>query len=656
MYICLVQIAWVALVELLLDKEEECRMQKMLTMLAFGLLLWLGGSVRNIAAVNQHRAGSGTAGLEEALFRFGVPLADLPGPDVSDLPERYQQMVHRLLSVPPSERPPRQVCYYPGTDPKVVERVTHLLYSQPANPLDYYLINRWTTTAHGSTGSQGNPITLTYSFVPDGVSIRGDAGEPTSNNVLNATMNSLFGSPTVWKANFAQCFSRWSALSGVTYQEVSDDGATFPGSVGILGSRGDVRIASHPIDGAYNILAYDYYPNISDMVLDSGEPWNTSSGDYNFLRNVVMHEHGHGLGIDHVCPTNSTKLLEPYYSSSFDGPQHDDIRAAQRNYGDHYENNDASGTATNLGSVGNGTTNVNDVGTDNASDTDWYKFTVTANKRVTAIMTPVGATYFSDPQNGDGSCPTPTTQLNTLDDQNLDLRLYGTDGSTILYNANTQPAGVAETVPLTTLSAAGTYYLRILNNSANDVVQLYNLSLTVSDVPAPVIAVTAPNGGETWNIGELQSVTWTSQNIVGSVAIDINRSYPTGNWESITAGSGNTGSFSWTVIGPTTIAARIRIVSVTQPSVGDTSNASFSIATLVPPNPPQIVIVSDTAHAALYWSPIAGGGIQYEIFRDSTANGSFTQLIGTTSDTSFVDSNAVNSTNKVFYLLRTVTP
>ena len=34
--------------------------------------------------------------------------------------------------------------------------------------------NRWSTTASGPTGRQGDPITLTWSFVPDGTTIPGE--------------------------------------------------------------------------------------------------------------------------------------------------------------------------------------------------------------------------------------------------------------------------------------------------------------------------------------------------------------------------------------------------------------------------------------------------------------------------------------------------
>ena len=242
-------------------------------------------------------------------------------------------------------------------------------------------------------------------------------------------MTSKFGSATAWKAKFAQAFTEWSALTGIRYQEVTDDGAAFPGSPGQLGARGDVRISSHPIDGQYGILAYNYFPNTGDMVMDAGEPWANTNNDYRFMRNILAHEHGHGLGISHVCPINQTKLMEPYLALSFDGPQHDEIRAGQRNYGDRYENNDTYSSATDLGAA-TGTVTINNVSTDNAADNDWYRFTVSAGAQVSATLTPVGTSYNTDPQSNTGACGPGSTALNTLDDQNLDLRLYGADGST----------------------------------------------------------------------------------------------------------------------------------------------------------------------------------------------------------------------------------
>jgi hypothetical protein len=466
-------------------KNRELIMRKMMRVLfKCAALVMCAAALPNLQAVAAE-GSTASAGLSASLHRFGVPWTEGEAASDAELPAVYRQLLERLRAVPQPDRPPLQACFYPGTDPKIVERVTQLLYMPSSNPADYYLRNRWTTTAHGSTGVEGNPIVLTYSFVPDGVNIAGGAGEAASANRLNATMTSLFGSPNVWKPLFAQCFARWSELSGITYQEVSDDGAAFTSSAGVIGSRGDIRIAAHPIDGAYGILAFNYYPNSGDMVLDSDEPWNETGGDNIFLRNVVMHEHGHGIGINHVCPIVATKLLEPYYSPDFDGPQHDDIRAAQKYYGDRFEHNESAATATNLGNPPDGSYTVDNVGTDKAADIDVYKITLPAGKRLTATLSPVGAGYYSDAQNANGSCPTPATLLNTVDDQNLEIRLIAPDGLTVLYNANSQSAGVAESIPPTDLIAAGTYYLRVANTSANAVIQLYTLSYSIGNVPPP---------------------------------------------------------------------------------------------------------------------------------------------------------------------------
>jgi subtilisin family serine protease len=100
------------------------------------------------------------------------------------------------------------------------------------------------------------------------------------------------------------------------------------------------------------------------------------------------------------------------------------------------------------------------------------------------------------------------------------------------------------------------------------------------------ITVTIPNGGETWPVGSLQNVTWTSQNLTGTVNIQLNRTYPGATWENIALGTADDGNEPWTVTVPATNSARMRVVSVTYPTVGDSSNANFTITT--PNSPPSI--------------------------------------------------------------------
>ena len=93
----------------------------------------------------------------------------------------------------------------------------------------------------------------------------------------------------------------------------------------------------------------------------------------------------------------------------------------------------------------------------------------------------------------------------------------------------------------------------------------------------PSVTVLSPNGGESWITGSSQTITWGTGGLGGNVAIELNRSYPTGGWETLAASTANDGSWSWTVSGSTTSAARVRITSVETPSATDVSNSDFSI-------------------------------------------------------------------------------
>jgi hypothetical protein len=96
----------------------------------------------------------------------------------------------------------------------------------------------------------------------------------------------------------------------------------------------------------------------------------------------------------------------------------------------------------------------------------------------------------------------------------------------------------------------------------------------------PTITVISPNGGEIWDVGSTQIIRWRSVGVSGNVRIEL--SLDNGkNWTSIIANTTNDGSEPWTVTGPMTPQARIRVVSLNDPDILDTSNKSFSIRTQV---------------------------------------------------------------------------
>jgi hypothetical protein len=93
--------------------------------------------------------------------------------------------------------------------------------------------------------------------------------------------------------------------------------------------------------------------------------------------------------------------------------------------------------------------------------------------------------------------------------------------------------------------------------------------------PPPSITVTSPNGGEEWQSGSHQTITWTSEWEEGNVNIDYSPDNGD-NWTSIAISTPNDGSRFWTV--PDTVSNQCLVrVSETDGSPVDTSDEVFSI-------------------------------------------------------------------------------
>jgi hypothetical protein len=387
------------------------------------------------------------------------------------------------------------VCFAPGTPPGVVERHRPPGLEPSTVPraqgFEYQLANRWSSTASQGGGlGQGDPTVLTWSIVPDGTPVFGYDGEPSSPSNLRATLDGIYGSRAAWLALFQRVFDRWSDLTGVTYVfEPSDDGSPFAESgiaQGVVGVRGDVRIAGHRIDGTNGVLAYNFYPDLGDMVIDTADQnFASTASDSLLLRNVIAHEHGHGLGLDHVCPVDQTKLMEPFLSLAFDGPQHDDVLAANRGYGDRLEDDDGAGSASPLGSVGPGASVARaSLSVDDPADADFLRLEVAAALDLVARASPVGRSYLSGAQNANGSCSSGST-FDSLRQLDLDLELRAGNGTSVLARAASAPAGASEEVRFPGLEP-GTYYLRV-GGAGGAAAQLYDLQVTaVGEAPAVV--------------------------------------------------------------------------------------------------------------------------------------------------------------------------
>lgn len=301
--------------------------------------------------------------------------------------------------------------------------------------IDFQIAGRW-------PGNMTDPISLTWSFMPDGTPVIDElgnsldsSGQPILSNLF-AVMNNKFGagSPQSWIATFQAMFDRWDQLSGVSFQRIvvaneADDGAPW-GSDGVPGARGDIRIGMTFLDGPSTqpwggLLAFAQEPQLpspGDIIFDSAEAWNnplwTTPAGYAFA-NAVGHEIGHALGLDHVCPTTTgTKLMEGLISPNMNywGPQHDDLRGSHSLYGDPMEPNDTRFTATQLYLPPFGTyVNYGDIdepygpfgpspvssglfSIDAPDDVDYYTFTIHSPTQPLFVVSPIGLVYASYPE------------------------------------------------------------------------------------------------------------------------------------------------------------------------------------------------------------------------------------------------------------------
>lgn len=141
--------------------------------------------------------------------------------------------------------------------------------------------------------------------------------------------------PSGFLTEINAAFSAWSNVANLTFVQVVDNGV----AAGAAGANADIRISGLPLDGGGGVLAYAYFPPppnsnsiTGDMFFDKAEPWDIgfAGGGFSIFQ-VVAHELGHALGLEHTGVPNS--LMNPFYTEAFSGPQSDDIAGMQALYG-----------------------------------------------------------------------------------------------------------------------------------------------------------------------------------------------------------------------------------------------------------------------------------------------------------------------------------
>jgi hypothetical protein len=128
--------------------------------------------------------------------------------------------------------------------------------------------------------------------------------------------------------------------------------------------------------------------------------------------------------------------------------------------------------------------------------------------------------------------------------------------------------------------------LRRLKGSHFEAVDVSSLQIdpdsgqtSVEEEPPPVelsLQVLAPNGGEEWPIGKSSKVLWTSSGVTGKIKIELSKDGGV-TWKVLSKATVNDGRQGYKMVAPAASRARVRLTSVNEPQLTDTSDADFQI-------------------------------------------------------------------------------
>ena len=379
--------------------------------------------------------------------------------------------------------------------------------------------NRWVNPVGGSSPNNGDPASVSWSIVPDGTQVSTINGGLAPSNFI-AFMDGIYGASPGPVANrpwfnlVRRTYENWASVSGLNFiYEPIDDGAAYgAASRGVIGVRGDMRIGGAAVDGNSGILGYAFFPTGSgntgtdgDMVIDTSDNFYSlnsdgATGENRGLHNVLSHEIGHGIGLGHVIPTDQTKLMEPFVSFAYYGAQLDDIIATQTLYGDTFEQNDSTAQASNLGLLGNGVNQFDNLSIDRSEDSDVFLFTVGSAKLRRVTLTPEGRQYDVGPQGGQIST------VNSLIYRNLSFQIEKLTGEVVAV-ANSSAAGLPEILQSPNLNP-GAYFLRVLAGGAGET-QMYSLKIEAEAKTStgPILIGVQPNNSELIENGSVRTVS-----------------------------------------------------------------------------------------------------------------------------------------------------
>ncbi|MFH1062870.1 MAG: hypothetical protein V1747_08340, partial [Candidatus Omnitrophota bacterium] len=240
------------------------------------------------------------------------------------------------------------------------------------------------------------------------------------------------------------------------------------------------------------------------------------------------------------------------------------------------------------------------------------------------------------------------TKQGTISTVKLDYSING--GATYDYPIATGITAADISYAWTVADAIGNnLMIRITNEADNTVKDESNAAFTIKGS----VAVTSPNGGESWTIGSAQDITWTKHGTIGNISIlystDGGTTYPLTVIGS-TASAG--GTYNWPSVpdSPST-TTKVKITCLSDASVADESNSNFRIRadiTLTAPNGGESWVVGTSEN--ITWvktGSIANVALEYSINNGLTYPNAITTTSGEALSSSWTIPDAIGTQIRV---------